>query len=87
MVIGAPQTYDYFDKMQERVISFIIRNSNAKEDEIRKMMLKTDELTTDIGTMLAGKEAVDCGLIDEVGGLGNALSALRSMMENSDDKQ
>ncbi len=87
LVIGVPQTYDYFDKMQERVISFIIRNSNAKEDEIRKMMLKTDELTTDIGTMLAGKEAVDCGLIDEVGGLGNALSALRSMMENSDDKQ
>ncbi|HPE95668.1 MAG TPA: ATP-dependent Clp protease proteolytic subunit [Bacillota bacterium] len=86
LVIGVPQTYDYFDKMQDRIIGFITRNSHADEKKLRRMMLRTDELTTDIGTVLCGEEAVESGIIDCVGGLGSALSELRAMCRDNTGK-
>lgn len=79
LVIGVPQSFTYFEKMQDRIIEFIVKNSRADPKEIKRLMLSTDEMTTDIGTVLTGTEAVELGLIDEVGGLGKALDALHQM--------
>lgn len=83
-VVGAPQTYTYFSDMQKRIVGFICRHSNADEDEINSMMMRADMIATDVGTILEGHEAVECGLIDEIGGLDKALSALREMINESD---
>ena len=80
LVIGVPQSFYYFEKMQERIIDFIIRNSNSNKDDLRKMIMQTDEMTTDIGTILGGEEAVEKGLIDKVGSLGDALEELKKMI-------
>ncbi len=79
-VVGAPQTYTYFADMQKRIVDFICRNSRAKQDEINKMMMRADMIATDVGTILEGHEAVECGLIDEIGGIDKALAALKEMM-------
>ncbi len=75
-VIGVPQTYEYFDKMQERVVQFVSRNSNISVEKFRSLMLKTGELANDVGTVLFGEEAVSNGIIDDVGGLSSALEKL-----------
>ncbi len=80
LVVSAPQTYNYFNRMQDRILKFIENHSNTNMDRLREMMLAKDELATDMGTVLEGQEAVDCGLIDEVGGLNEALKALREMI-------
>ena len=80
LVIGVPQTFRYFEKMQQRIINFILRTSNINRETLRKLMYSTDELANDIGTMLIGKEAVDYGLINEVGGFSNALEKLNEIM-------
>lgn len=80
MIIGAAQSYDYFNKMQERVNGFISRCSGMDTKKLTSMMMRTGELAGDIGTVLIGKQAVDCGLIDSVGGINSALSALHSMI-------
>ncbi|MBQ7646050.1 MAG: ATP-dependent Clp protease proteolytic subunit [Clostridia bacterium] len=80
LVIGVHQSFVYFEKMQERIIDFIVRNSKADKEELRKLIMKTDEMTTDIGSVLEGNEAVEKGLIDSVGSLSDALIALRSMI-------
>lgn len=77
LVIGVPQTYEYLDKMQDRVIRFIVENSRIPESTLRELMFRTGELVRDVGTVLVGAEAVHVGLIDEVGGLSDALEALR----------
>lgn len=82
LVIGVPQSFEYFDRMQERIIDFITQHSNAERDELRSLMTKTDQMTTDIGTVLCGREAVDIGLIDRVGGLGDALEELHRMIDS-----
>lgn len=82
LVIGVPQSFEYFDRMQERIIDFITEHSNAERDELRSLMTKTDQMTTDIGTVLCGREAVDIGLIDRVGGLGDALEELHRMIDS-----
>ena len=82
LVIGAEPTYDYFRKMQDRVIDFIIRTSRANRDQIVKLMNSTENMAADIGTILVGQEAVNLGLIDEVGGLNKALAKLKSMINN-----
>lgn len=87
LVIGVPQTYSYFEKMQNRIVDFIVRNSRADGDELRKLMCRTDELTTDIGTVLEGNEAVEKGIIDCVGGLGDAVEALKQMMKEKEKYQ
>ena len=80
LVVGAPQTYNYFADMQKRIVDFICRNSHATSDSINKMMMRPDMLATDVGTVLDGKEATTCGLIDRVGGLSDALTELNEMI-------
>jgi len=87
MVVGVPQTFDYFNKMQDRIVEFIVRNSKIKRDTFMKLMLKTGELANDIGTILVGKEAVDYGLIDEIGGIKEALKRLHNMIEEREKKK
>ncbi len=79
-VVGAPQTYTYFADMQKRIVDFICRNSRAKQEQINEMMMRADMIATDVGTILEGHEAVECGLIDEIGGIDKALAALKEMM-------
>ena len=82
-VIGTPQTYYYFENMQDRIINFITAHSNVKEEHFREMLMRTDQIATDTGTLIDGEEAVRCGLIDSVGGLSDALEALRGMIEKN----
>ncbi len=79
MVIGVPQTYEYLEKMQDRVVDFVVRNSRISQDRYRELMFRTGELARDVGTILVGKDAVREGLIHGVGGMGDALAALREM--------
>lgn len=81
MVIGVPQTFEYFDKMQERVVQFVAKNSKISKETFRGLMLKTGELANDVGTILFGEEAVRQGLIDGTGGLSEALKKLYEMIE------
>lgn len=76
-VIGVAQTFHYFQKMQERIDNFIVKTSKISKDELKRMMLKSDELLNDMGTILIGEQAVSCGLIDEVGGIKEALDKLK----------
>jgi ATP-dependent protease ClpP protease subunit len=80
LVIGVPQTFEYFSKMQERIISFITRNSDISREKIDSLMLQTDELLNDMGTILIGQQAVDVGLISSIGGIGDALKKLRELI-------
>ena len=80
MVVGAEPTYDYFRKMQDRVVDFIVRTSNSDRGKIMELMNATDKMATDIGTILYGHDAVDIGLINEMGGLDKALIKLKSML-------
>lgn len=81
LIIGVPQTFEYFNKMQERITDFIVRTSNTKREQFQKLMAQTDELLNDMGTILIGKSAVDEGLIDEVGGISNAIKKLNDLIE------
>jgi len=83
LVIGVPQTFNYFKKMQDRIVEFVDRTSSIKKQTFLNLMSSTDELANDIGTILIGKEAVDSGLINEVGGLDKAMSKLRSLIKLS----
>ncbi len=78
-VLGVPQTYEYLEKMQDRVIKFVTKNSGVPEAKFRELMFRTGELARDIGTVLVGKEAVDVGLIHEVGGLSQAIAKLKEL--------
>ncbi len=84
LVIGVPQSFTSFLKMQERITDFVVKNSKVKKEQLNKLMLETDELAADVGTVIDGIHAVKIGLIDEVGGLGNALDALHQMIETKD---
>ena len=81
LVIGVPQTFHYFDEMQKRIISFICKHSNAAPDKVRELMMRPDELATDVGSIIDGDEAVRYGIIDQVGGLSDALDALKKMKD------
>ena len=83
LVLGVPQTLDFFEKMQKRITDFVVKNSNIDEGRFSSMMLNTDELATDMGTVLDGNMAVDCGLIDKIGRLSDALGVLYGMIEKS----
>ena len=76
-VVGVPQTYYYFERMQDRIIRFITSHSRISEEEFRRLLLRTDEIATDVGSIIDGYKAVEIGLIDAVGGLSDALQALR----------
>src|SRR5699024_4911135 len=81
LVIGVPQTFEYLDKMQERVIQFVVQHSNIKEDDFKELMFAKGNLTREIGTNVVGSEAVAFGLIDEVGGIKEALRKLNEYMQ------
>lgn len=83
MVIGVPQTYEYFDKMQERVVQFVTKRSSISREKFRELMLKTGELANDVGTVLFGEEAVKFGIIKQVGGLSSALKTLYNLIEEN----
>lgn len=83
LVLGVPQTLDYFDRMQKRITDFVVKNSNISADDFKRFMLNTDELTTDMGTVLDGQMAVECGLIDKLGSLSDCRSELYSMIEKT----
>ncbi len=82
-VIGAKQTYDYFKRIQDRILGFVAGHSGAPKEKLESMMMNTGMLTKDLGTILVGQEAVDCGLIDEVGGIKDAMKKLHALIDNS----
>ena len=81
LVIGVPQTFYYFERIQERITQFVTANSGIKREDFTKLMLQTGELAADVGSVIYGEEAVELGLIDEIGGLSDALTCLHKMIE------
>lgn len=79
-VIGVPQMFRYFSKVQERLTDFVVRNSKIKEEKFRDLMMETKKIANDVGTILFGEEAVECGLIDRVGGISDAIAKLEEMI-------
>ena len=86
-VIGAPQTYHYFDRIQDQILEFVCKNSRVDREEFMRLMLATDELATDVGSVVYGDQAVSIGLIDRLGGLSDALSCLHRMIEKQNKKK
>ncbi len=81
MIIGASQTYEYFEMIQDRILNFVASHADIAYDQLKRLMLNTEMLTRDLGTVLVGQEAVNKGLINEVGGIHQAICKLHSMME------
>ena len=82
MVIGAPQTFRYFSRIQEQIVDFVTANSKISAKDFEGYMMATGKMATDVGTILYGKEAVECGLIDKLGGLSDALGYLHKLIGN-----
>lgn len=80
MVVGAPQTYRYFSRIQEQIVDFVAANSGIRKKEFERYMMATGEMATDVGTILYGRQAVESGLIDQLGGLKDALQCLNKMI-------
>ncbi len=87
LVVGAPQTFRYFQRIQEQIADFVTENSNITKDKFEGYMMATGEMATDVGTILYGKEAVASGLIDKLGGLNDALSALHKMIDKRNNSK
>lgn len=85
-VLGVPQTLSYFDKMQDRIVSFVTKNSRIDENVFRELMMNTEELVLDVGSVVEGEKAVEIGLIDSLGSLGDAMDCLYEMIENTDNR-
>lgn len=86
VVISAPQSFDYLKQMQDRIVRFITTHSHVSENYLRNVMNRTDQIANDIGSVIDGEEAVRCGLIDGVGGISHALSALREMAKANQEQ-
>ena len=86
LVVGAPQTYRYFHRIQEQIADFVTANSKISREKFERYMMATGEMATDVGTILYGREAVASGLIDKLGGLSDALSALHKMIDGEKRK-
>ena len=87
LVVGAPQTFRYFQRIQEQIADFVTENSGISKEQFEKYMMATGEIATDVGTILYGKEAVASGLIDRLGGLNDALAALHKMIDKQKAKR
>ena len=87
LVVGAPQTFRYFQRIQEQIADFVTANSKISREDFEQYMMATGEMATDVGTILYGKEAVASGLIDRLGGLSDALAALHRMIEKQKKDQ
>ena len=83
VVIGVPQTYNYFARIQERIVGFVTSHSNISRERYNEMMLATDEIANDVGSVIYGEEAVTCGLIDSIGTLSDALDYLHSACDET----
>ena len=86
LVVGAPQTFRYFQRIQEQIAEFVAANSGISKEKFEEYMMRTGEMATDVGTILYGKEAVSSGLIDKLGGLNDALSTLHKMIDKQKAK-
>lgn len=86
VVLGVPQAFDYLEKMQDRIVNFIVKHSGVKEEHFRRLMNRTDVLVNDIGSIINGYEAVECGLIDEIGGIKEALAYIKRESEKKSRK-
>ena len=86
LIVGVPQTFSYFDKMQDRIINFVSENSGISAERFRKLMTATGGMVTDVGTLLDGAEAVKEGVINEVGGLRDAMKKLRDIIKERENK-
>lgn len=86
LVLGVPQTLDWLNNMQDRIVKFVCKNSNITVEKFKSLLFNTDELVMDIGTVLDGKSAVELGLIDSLGGISDALDCLYSLIENSTER-
>ena len=84
LVVGAPQTFRYFERIQEQIADFVTGNSRVDREKFLELMMRTGELATDVGTIVYGKEAVRLGLIDELGGLSDALECLHRMIRETE---
>ena len=87
LVVGVPQTFTYFNEMQNRIIDFICAHSKADKNKIYELMMRPDMMATDVGSIIEGREAVEYGIIDEVGGLDSALDALKKMIRANARKE
>lgn len=86
LVVGAPQTFRYFQRIQEQIAEFVTDNSNISKEKFEHYMMATGEMATDVGTILYGKEAVESGLIDKLGGLSDALNTLHKMIDKQKNR-
>lgn len=86
-VIAAPQTYNYFDRLQERIVEFVTSNSRISRKDFLALMLKTGEMSSDVGSVLYGREAVSKGIIDRVGGLSDALTELYRLIDEAGEEE
>ena len=86
LVVGAPQTFRYFQRIQEQIAHFVTENSGISKEQFERYMMATGEMATDVGTILYGNEAVSSGLIDRLGGLNDALTALHKMIDKQRNK-
>ncbi len=86
MMLGVPQSLSYIDKIQDRIVGFIVRNSRMEEADFRRLMTNTQELATDVGSVLSGEQAVEMGLIDRLGGLSDAIAGLYELIENGEPR-
>lgn len=87
LVVGAPQTFRYFERIQEQIADFVTTNSHISRERFTQLMMATGEMATDVGTILYGKQAVQAGLIDELGGLRDALACLHQMIDADKQEQ
>ncbi|MBR5681857.1 MAG: ATP-dependent Clp protease proteolytic subunit [Ruminococcus sp.] len=85
-VLGVPQTLSYFDKMQDRIVRFVTKNSSITEKDFRTLLMNTEELVLDVGSVVEGEKAVELGLIDSIGSLGDAMDCLYNMIENTEKR-
>ena len=87
LVVGAPQTFRYFHRIQEQITDFVTCNSGITKELFEGYMMATGEMATDVGTILYGRDAVECGLIDSLGDLNDALAELHGMIEKQKSEQ
>ena len=83
LVIGVPQSFEYMREVQNRICDFICHHSRISRERLEELMSNTDSMATDVGTIIGGNEAVECGLVDSVGGLSDAIKALRDMIKEA----
>lgn len=86
MMLGVPQSLSYIDRIQDRIIDFVTRQSRISEEQLRKLMTNTEELATDVGSVVSGEQAVEMGLIDHLGSLSDAIEGLYALIENGEPR-